>query len=174
MINNKIVRVNKDVELMELKESKLIFIPAGTEIEANNIINDCVVEFNYNGYNFKELIINEYHGLEIKEPTPAGAGEEQETILNIIENFEAIRRGWQTVEENNNIINENNNTCYCWNYNFSFNNSNSYYGGILESKEILYNYLIETLNNSIYNFNETIEELEYFLYNIELNPLYEL
>ena len=108
---------------------------------------------------------------QIAKGTRAGA-EEKEIILNILESYEAIKRGWEQIEENNNIINENNNTCYCWNYNFSFNNSNSYYGGILESKEILYNYLIETLNNSINSFYETIEELEFFLYNIELNPLY--
>ena len=43
MKNNKIVRVNKDFELIELKVGKLIFIPAGTEIEIINFINDCLV-----------------------------------------------------------------------------------------------------------------------------------
>lgn len=57
----------KKVELMELKDGASIEIPQGIELEITRNVDDRIVEFSYNGYNFKELVVNEHNGLELVE-----------------------------------------------------------------------------------------------------------
>lgn len=59
------LRTNKDVELMELKNGASIFIPKGEQLEILSNKDNRIIEFKYKGYIFKELIINEYNGLEL-------------------------------------------------------------------------------------------------------------
>ena len=77
------LRTNKDVELMELKNGESVFIPCGTTLEILSNKDNRIVKFKYKGYTFKELIVNEYNGLELIDDKEISKNDLKNELLNI-------------------------------------------------------------------------------------------